>query len=166
MSLSPAVLDAFLEGHRAAALDRLDFSIPDEFPGDGWPLALVRLRREQIARHPEWLPWSLRAVVLRQPDRVMVGYANFHGPPGVNDLGIADAAETGYTIFAAHRGRGYATEVAQAMMDWAASEHGVRHFISGVAPDNGPSLRVNEKLGFARTGHVLDGEIIFELRRG
>jgi len=89
----------------------------------------------------------------------------FHGPPGVNDLMRSDAAETGYTIFAAHRGKGYATEVAQAMMDWAASEHGVTHFTSGVAPDNAPSLRVNDKLGFVRTGDVVDGEVIFELRR-
>lgn len=95
----------------------------------------------------------------------MVGYANFHGPPGVNDLSRPGAAETGYTVFAAYRGRGFATETAQAMMDWAAREHGVREFISGVTPDNGPSLRVNDKLGFARTGDVVDGEIIFELHR-
>lgn len=95
----------------------------------------------------------------------MVGFANFHGPPGVNDLGMPGAAETGYTVFSAYRGRGLATEVAQAMMDWAAREHGIRHFVSGVTPDNAPSLRVNEKLGFVRTGDFLDGEIIFELKR-
>ena len=163
MSLSPDVLDAFVAGDRDAARALVDFEIPDEFPGDA--LGLIRFRRAQIAERPAWLPWSLRAVVLREPERVMVGYANFHGPPGVNDLGVRDAAETGYTIFAAHRGRGFATELAQAMMDWAAREHGVRHFISGVAPDNAPSLRVNDKLGFVRTGDVVDGEIIFELRR-
>ena len=75
------------------------------------------------------------------------------------------AAETGYTVFAAHRGKGYATEVAQAMMDWARTEYGVTHFISGVEPRNAASLRVNDKLGFVRTGDVVDGEVIFELRR-
>ncbi len=125
----------------------------------------MRLRRAQVQEHPAWLPWSLRAIVLREPERVMVGFANFHGPPGVNDLGAPGAAETGYTVFSAYRGRGFATEVAQAMMDWAAREHGVRHFISGVTPDNAASLRVNEKLGFLRTGDLIDGEIIFELKR-
>ncbi|HEV2011952.1 MAG TPA: GNAT family N-acetyltransferase [Candidatus Limnocylindria bacterium] len=163
MSLPPAVLDAFLAGERAVVQRLVDFEIPDEFPGD-W-LGLVRYRRDQISERPVWLPWSLRAVVLRDPARVMVGYANFHGPPGVNDLETPEAAETGYTVLVPYRGRGIATEVAQAMMDWAAREHGVRHFISGVAPDNAPSLRVNDKLGFVRTGDVVDGEIIFELRR-
>ena len=143
----------------------MDFAIPDEFPGDGWPLQLVRMRRDQVRERPDWLPWSLRAVVVREPERAMVGYANFHGPPGVNTLMTAGAAEVGYTVFAAHRGQGYATEVGQAMMDWARAEHGVTHFISGVAPDNTPSLRVNDKLGFLRTGDVVDGEVIFELRR-
>ena len=128
-------------------------------------MGLLRFRRDQIAEHPDWLPWSLRAIVLRDPARVMVGYANFHGPPGVNDLGTPGAGETGYTVFEAYRDRGVATEVALGMMEWAAREHGVRHFITGVTPDNAASLRVNEKLGFVRTGDVVDGEIIFELRR-
>ena len=163
MSLAPALLDALVAGDRDAARALADFPIPDEFPGEA--LGLVRFRRDQVADHRDWLPWSLRAIVLREPDRTMVGYANFHGPPGVNDLARRGAAETGYTVFPAYRRRGFATEVAQAMMDWAAREHGVREFISGVTPDNAPSLRVNDKLGFVRTGDFVDGEIIFELHR-
>jgi [ribosomal protein S5]-alanine N-acetyltransferase len=162
VSLPLDTLDAFVSGERATALAGLDFIVPEDFPGDA--AGLVRLRRDQVRSRPEWLPWSLRAVVAREPERVMVGYANFHGPPGVNDLMLPGAAETGYTIFEAHRGTGYATEVALALMEWAAGEHGVTHFISGVAPDNGPSLRVNEKVGFVRTGDIVDGEIIFERR--
>jgi len=83
----------------------------------------------------------------------------------VNDLARPGAAEAGYTVFPAYRGRGFATEAAQAMIDWAAREHGVREFISGVTPDNAASLRVNDKLHFVRTGDFVDGEIIFELHR-
>lgn len=163
MSLSLELLDAFIASDRAVAVRLADFTIPDEFPGEA--RGLVQLRRDQILERPAWLPWSLRAIVLRDPERVMIGYANFHGPPGINDLGTPGAAETGYTVFPAYRSRGFATEVAEAMMDWAGRQHGVHHFISGVTPDNGPSLRVNEKLGFMRTGDVVDGEIIFELHR-
>lgn len=163
VSLPLETLDLFAAADRAAAQGSVDFAIPDEFPAEAQ--VLVRLRRDQVRAHPGWLPWSLRAIVLREPERAMVGYANFHGPPGVNDLMTPGAAETGYTVFAAHRGKGYATEVAQAMMDWARTEYGVTHFISGVEPRNAASLRVNDKLGFVRTGDVVDGELIFELRR-
>ncbi|HEV8229700.1 MAG TPA: GNAT family N-acetyltransferase, partial [Candidatus Limnocylindria bacterium] len=64
-----------------------------------------------------------------------------------------------------HRRRGYATESALALMDWATREHGVRRFISSTTPENAPSLRVHEKLGFRRTGEIVDGEIIFDLLR-
>jgi RimJ/RimL family protein N-acetyltransferase len=92
----------------------------------------------------------------------MVGYINFHGPPGVNDIEAPGAAELGWSVFAAERRRGYATEAALRLMDWARAEHGVRRFISSTTPENAPSLRVHEKLGFRRTGQVVDGEIIFE----
>jgi RimJ/RimL family protein N-acetyltransferase len=49
------------------------------------------------------------------------------------------------------------------MLEWAKREQGVTHFVSGVAPDNAPSLRVNQKLGFLPTGKIVDGELIFEL---
>ena len=63
-----------------------------------------------------------------------------------------------------HRRRGYATETARALMDWATAVHGIRCFVSSTTPDNVASLRVHEKLGFARTGQIVDGEIIFDLR--
>ncbi len=93
----------------------------------------------------------------------MVGFVNFHGPPGVNDVEAPDAAELGWTVFVEHRGMGYATETGRRLMDWARAEHGVRRFISSTTPGNAPSLRVHEKLGFHPTGQVVDGEIIFEL---
>jgi RimJ/RimL family protein N-acetyltransferase len=95
----------------------------------------------------------------------MVGYVNFHGPPGVNDIAAPDAVELGWTVFARHRRRGYATETARALMEWATRAFGIRRFVSATTSENRPSLRVHEKLGFARTGQVVDGEIIFELRR-
>ena len=95
----------------------------------------------------------------------MVGYVNFHGAPGVNTTGTAGALELGWTVFPADQRRGYATETATALMDWAVAHHGVRHFISTTTPQNEASLRVHDKLGFRRTGEVVEGEVVFELRR-
>jgi len=155
-----ALLDAFVDGNALRARELIDYTVPAEFPGTA--AEVLDLRRLQLAADPARLPWSVRAIV-RRDDRVMIGFVNFHGPPGVNDIEEADAAELGWTVFLEHRRLGYATETARRLMDWARDEHGVTRFISSTTPDNVPSLRVHEKLGFRRTGQVVDGEIIFEL---
>jgi [ribosomal protein S5]-alanine N-acetyltransferase len=154
------LLAAFVDGNAARARELVDYSMPDDFPGTA--SEVLELRRIQLAADPARLPWSMRAMV-RRDGRVMVGFVNFHGPPGVNDIEAEDAAELGWTVFPDHRRQGYATETALRLMDWARSEYGVRRFISSTTPENAPSLRVHEKLGFRRTGQMVDGEIIFEL---
>ena len=157
------LLEAFVGSDRAAVARLAEYAVPPDFPNDG-QRAFLRFRRDQLVADPARLPWSVRAMVLRS-ERRMVGYVNFHGAPGVNDTGTPDALELGWTVFGTDRARGYATEVALALMDWAVEAHGVRHFISSTTPDNIASLRVHEKLGFRRTGEVVDGEVIFSLRR-
>lgn len=156
------LLDAFVDGNAVRARELVDYAVPAVFPDSA--AELLELRRIQLAADPARAPWSLRAMV-RRDDRVMVGFVNFHGPPGVNDIAAADAAELGWTVFPEHRRHGYATEAAERLMEWARVEYGVRRFISSTTPDNAPSLRVHDKLGFRRTGQVVDGEIIFELGR-
>ncbi len=155
------LLDAFVDGNPERARQLVDYSVPASFP-ESSAAEVLEIRRIQLAADPARAPWSVRAMV-RRDDRLMVGFVNFHGPPGVNDIEAADAAELGWTVFPEHRRKGYATETALRLMDWARVEFGVRRFISSTTPDNVPSLRVHEKLGFRRTSQVVDGEIIFEL---
>jgi RimJ/RimL family protein N-acetyltransferase len=173
LPLMPAVLlDALITDDRAAIARLAPYRVPDHFPtrpservdGSADLLRFLRFRREQLARDPGRFPWSIRAIVLRGEGR-MVGFVNFHGAPGINDIAAPDALELGWSVFPEDRRKGYATETAMALMDWATGTHGVTRFISATTPDNAASLRVHEKLGFVRTGEVVDGEIIFELRR-
>jgi len=162
--LSVEVLAALVEGDRASAARLVPVTIPD-----GWPSSaedrLLRLRLRQLRADGTLGPWLLRAIVLRGNGR-MVGHVGFHGPPGVNGLRASDAVEIGYTIFTDHRGRGYATEAARAMVAWA-GERGVRRVIASVAPTNAPSLRIVEKLGFRQIGSQVDDEdgeeLVFEV---
>jgi ribosomal-protein-alanine N-acetyltransferase len=161
--MEPDLLDALIGDHRATIDAMADYLIPATFP-DQEQREFLRFRRGQLSADPARYPWSLRAIVLRA-ERRMVGYVNFHGAPGVNDTNTDRAVELGWTVFPADQKRGYATETAVALMAWATAEHGIRHFISSTTPDNAASLRVHEKLGFARTGEFIDGEVIFDLRR-
>ena len=55
--------------------------------------------------------------------------------------------ELGWALARRHWGRGYATEAAGAVRDWARADRGVERLISLIAPDNVRSRRVAEKLG-------------------
>jgi RimJ/RimL family protein N-acetyltransferase len=62
--------------------------------------------------------------------------------------------ELGWTLAREHWGRGYATEAAAAVRDWAFGELGLERLVSIVHPDNTASARVATKLG------ALPGEAI------
>jgi RimJ/RimL family protein N-acetyltransferase len=115
---------------------------------------------------PDVREWLVRGLVLRQA-RELVGHAGFHGPPGVNGLGRADAVEVGYTVFPPFRGRGYAVEAAAGLIRWAREERGVGAVLASVSPENEPSLAIVRRLGFVRVGEQLDEEdgleLVFEL---
>jgi [ribosomal protein S5]-alanine N-acetyltransferase len=160
--LSPQTIDALVGGRRGDAERELDASIPEGWP-DEHDTRFLRYRMRQLAEDPSARPWLVRALVRRAPLREMIGSAGFHGPPGINGKKDPAAVELGYTIFEPHRGRGYATEAAQALMDWAVAEKGIRRFIASVAPTNAPSLAIVKKLGFVETGEQWDEEDGLEL---
>ncbi|WP_305968006.1 MULTISPECIES: GNAT family N-acetyltransferase [unclassified Mameliella] len=58
-----------------------------------------------------------------------------------------DEPELGWHVFDGFEGRGYATEAAACVRDWAAAERGLGPLISYIHPDNMRSRRVAERLG-------------------
>jgi [ribosomal protein S5]-alanine N-acetyltransferase len=160
--LSPHVMEALVEGRRTDVERELDASVPANWP-DEHDARFLRYRMRQLERAPATEPWLVRAVILREPVRTMIGHAGFHGQPGVNGKKDPEAVELGYTIFEPYRGRGFASEAVQALMDWARAEKEIRRFIASVSPDNVPSLAIVKKLGFVQTGEQWDEEDGLEL---
>jgi RimJ/RimL family protein N-acetyltransferase len=119
-----------------------------------------------LRRSPDHAPWLMRAIAERGGRR-LIGQIGFHGAPGRNGLGAADAIELGYSVDEPFRGRGYATEAARAMIAWARAR-GIRRVLALVAPGNAASLAVVRKLGMREVTVVVDDvdgpEIVFELR--
>lgn len=149
--MPPEFLTAVLAGDRVHAAVLLGCPLPENWPGDDVPL--LRMRLEQMRRDATAAPWLLRALVRREPHRVMVGHINFHGPPGPEGW-----VEIGYTTLPEHRRRGYAEEATRALFNWAAREHGVQRVRASIAPTNDPSLALVRKLGLVQTGSQWDEE--------
>jgi RimJ/RimL family protein N-acetyltransferase len=78
-----------------------------------------------------------------------------------------EAPEQGWALDPAMHGKGYATEAASAMLRWAEQHFGRSDFVCMISPENTPSLRVAEKLGYREFARVdYKGSPSILLRRG
>lgn len=68
--------------------------------------------------------------------------------------------EIGWMFHRAHRGKGYASEAAHALMDYGFSNLGIHRIIATCDPRNIPSVRIMEKLGMRREANFIDSVIL------
>lgn len=61
---------------------------------------------------------------------------------------VFDAPEQGWALSPATHGKGYAREAMQAAIAWGEQHFGRSDFVCLIAPENAPSLRLAEKLGY------------------
>jgi RimJ/RimL family protein N-acetyltransferase len=69
-------------------------------------------------------------------------------------------AEIGYTFDARHRGHGYATEAAAAMVDLAFTGLGAHRVAGRLDARNRASARLLERLGMRRQAHLIENEFV------
>ena len=140
-------LEAVLDDDLDVARQHVPFDVEEDAFSDV-PYVL-ELRRDQLRREPEQLPWLLRGAVHLSSGR-FVGHIGFHAPP--DERG---PVEIGYTVTPAFRRQGYAREMVVAMLDFAAA-HGVKEVVASVAPDNIGSQALAKSLGWVKTGEAID----------
>jgi [ribosomal protein S5]-alanine N-acetyltransferase len=114
VSLGPEFLRASLEGRLDEAERLLGAALPPDWPGDR--ARTVRMRLDELMVNPAAQPWLLRTIVLREPERRLIGHIGFHEPPGPDGK-----AEVGYSVWPDYRRRGYALEAVEALFAWASS---------------------------------------------
>ena len=89
------------------------------------------------------------------------GFGSFKRDVGAHDF---TAPEQGWALSPDMHGRGYATEACLAQIAWAESHFRRSDFICMIAPQNTPSLRVAQRLGyreFARVDYKGEESILF-----
>ncbi len=130
----------------------------------GWPPANgLRDFYQSKDVSPQWLaqlkaatdadPWRHGFGVVHMASGKVIGAAGFKGPPGADGV-----AEIAYGIVPEYQGRGYATEVAAALVEFAQKSGRVRIARAHTLPEANASTRVLTKCGFEFVGEVNDPE--------
>ncbi|RSM91907.1 GNAT family N-acetyltransferase [Kibdelosporangium aridum] len=111
----------------------------DDFPAQG---------DQDIAglfgENPLWLGEYGHRLVVERDTGLVVGSIGLFWPPDDGTL------EIGYGIVASRHGRGYASEAARALIEFALTSPDVHTIYATVELSNSASIRVLEKLGFQR----------------
>ena len=91
--LSPEFIEALLAGGSAVAEQIGGFALPADWPNDH-DARFLAFRLKQAREDPTQSPWLVRAIVLRGPERSMIGHIGFHGGPGRNARKEPDAVRS------------------------------------------------------------------------
>jgi RimJ/RimL family protein N-acetyltransferase len=108
------------------------------------------LARMRASKAPD--PWVHAFRVVHRDTGSVVGSCSFKGPP------VNGVVEIAYGIDPEHEGKGYATEVARAIVDYASSCDEVHLVRAHTLPDAVASKRVLKKCGFQYVGETVDPE--------
>lgn len=109
------------------------------------------IRRLQESTGPD--PWRHGFFVVDRETRTAIGMAAFKGP--ADPAGMVEIA---YAIVPAYEGRGYATEAARALVEFAFASDQVRVVRAHTLPTSNASTRVLQKCGFYHAEDVVDPE--------
>ena len=120
-------------------------------PSEKAELSADWLARLRAATPPD--PWTLGFSLVHLDSDTVVGTCGFKGPPGADGV-----VEIAYGVHPEHQGRGYATEAAQSLTDYAFSSGKVRVVRAHTRPEPNASTRVLAKCGFRCIGEVIDPE--------
>jgi RimJ/RimL family protein N-acetyltransferase len=129
---------------------------PPEMVVDALPWFLGQL--EAAPEEVGWFGWYGVAARQEGGGPVLVASGGFIGPPEDG------AVEIGYSVLPQFYRKGYATEMAGALVRWVLSQPGVKQVAAESLADNEPSVRLLHNLGFRETGPGREpGSLHFEL---
>jgi [ribosomal protein S5]-alanine N-acetyltransferase len=129
--------------------DILNCRVPAEWPHADWEPHVFELLLSTFVEHPEDIAWH-RYILLRSEDQekpVLIGTTGaFRWSSNRSE------AEFGYAILPEFRLHGYATEAAQAMLNWIDAIHPATSIIAHTYPELLGSIRILERCNFTLEG--------------
>jgi RimJ/RimL family protein N-acetyltransferase len=98
-------------------------------------------------------PWTHGFFIVHRETGTTIGRCGFKGPPESDGV-----VEIAYGVEPDQQGKGYATEAAGALVNYAFASGNVRVVRAHTLPEPNASTRVLTKCGFRRVGEVIDPE--------
>jgi RimJ/RimL family protein N-acetyltransferase len=113
----------------------------------GWPLEvyknLFEYKIQRFQKHPN--EEEFEGIIIYKNENLIVGDMGFKGGP--TEQG---ALEIGYSIVPSFQGRGFATEMGKAAVEWGIKQNGVKKIEATCSIYNKASKRVLEKIGLKK----------------
>lgn len=163
---TPEIFSARVDDRDALARFLGGARVPAEWPPELYDQDAVDWTARYFAEHPDAAGWALWFVVLRASEaesgaRTAVGCCGFKGRPAADGT-----CEIGYGVLAQFRRKGYASEAARALIDWAFSHPEVTRVVAETYPELAASTSVMEKNGLRFAGDGSEPRVIrYELTR-
>lgn len=124
---------------RTRLAELLEAHVPEAWPygefAETLPSILAVLEEE-----PDTHAWG--GLIIQCEENMLIGDMGFHHAPDASGT-----VEIGYSLIASHHGRGYATEMATALVTWAFEQPEIMRIIAEFQVQNIASQRVLEKIG-------------------
>ncbi|MGA8943327.1 MAG: GNAT family N-acetyltransferase [Thermoactinomyces sp.] len=120
----------------------LQAEIPQDWPNNDFR-EILPFMLQKLLQNPDEPVWN--GLILRKNSPVLVEDAGLKEGP--DQKGSADL---GYSIVPEHQGKGYATETARAVVEWALRRKEIHRVTAECSAANIASIRVLEKTGFCR----------------
>ena len=146
-------------GHRLGEV--IHCLVPAEWPPPHWEPHVFDLMLSQFERHPDQLGWP-RYMALSNPDgsRTLIGFV---GAYSKTDPPVE--CEIGYSLVPSFGGHGYATEAAQALIDFLRQDDRIVSIYADTLPGLTGSIKVLERCGLTFDGNGEEpGTIRYRLR--
>ena len=151
------------DAYRVAIDDReslariLGVTVPDAWPVEHYDDGVREWCLKALDADPS-TPWRLRYVVLRDANTLIGTCGAFRPDPATVVIG--------YSILPDYRRRGYASEAAQALIDFALAQDGVERVVADTYPELAASIGVMQKCGMTFIGSGDEERTVrYELRR-
>ncbi|WP_168713090.1 MULTISPECIES: GNAT family N-acetyltransferase [Sphingomonas] len=119
----------------------------------GRPLSEEESWRKALAGTAQWGLFGFGYWIVTDRDDRLVGHMGFADFRRGIDPAMDGAPELGYVFASATHGKGMAGEACRAALDWLDRELGQESWAI-ISPGNAPSLKLADRLGFARVGQV------------